>query len=49
MIDEEVAKIWQSVGDEQFRAGRHNEAAEILRDLIQSARFVDFLTLPAYE
>jgi malate synthase len=48
-IDEELAKIRQSVGDAQFRAGRYNDAAGILRDLIQSKQFVDFLTLPAYE
>src|SRR6266404_2885525 len=49
MIDEELAKARQSVGDAQFRSSRYNEAAEILRDLIQSPRFVEFLTLPAYE
>jgi malate synthase len=49
MIDEELAKARQSVGDAQFRTSRYNEAAGILRDLIQSPRFVEFLTLPAYE
>jgi malate synthase len=48
-IDEELAKFQQSVGEAQFRAGRYTEAAGILRDLIKSPRFVDFLTLPAYE
>jgi malate synthase len=49
MIDEELAKVRQSVGDAQFRTSRYTEAAGILRDLIQSTQFVDFLTLPAYE
>jgi malate synthase len=49
MIDEELAKVRQSVGDAQFRTGRYTEAAGILRELIQSTQFVDFLTLPAYE
>jgi malate synthase len=49
IIDEELAKFRQSAGDAQFRAGRYNDAAGILRDLIQSPRFVDFLTLPAYD
>jgi malate synthase len=49
MIDEELAKIRQSVGDAQFRTSRYNDAAGILRELIQSKQFVDFLTLPAYE
>ena len=48
-IEEELAKMRQSVGEAQFLAGRYNDAAGILRDLIQSPRFVDFLTLPAYD
>jgi malate synthase len=48
-IDEELAKFQQSVGDAQFRAGRYSDAAGILRDLIRSPKFIDFLTLPAYE
>jgi len=48
-IDEELAKIQQSQGDAQFQSGRYGEAAAILRDLIQSPRFIDFLTLPAYD
>jgi malate synthase len=49
IIDEELAKFRQAVGEEQFRAGRYNEAASLLRELIQSGRFVEFLTLPAYD
>ena len=49
IIDEELAKFRQSAGEEQFRAGRYDEAANLLRDLIQSGRFVEFLTLPAYD
>ena len=48
-IDEELAKMQQSAGDAQFRSGKYNEAAAILRDLIKSQRFIEFLTLPAYE
>jgi malate synthase len=48
-IDEELAKFKQSVGEEQFRGGRYAEAANLLRDLIGSDRFVEFLTLPAYD
>ena len=48
-IDEELAKMKQSVGDAQFRAGRYEQAASILRDLIKSPKFIEFLTLPAYE
>jgi malate synthase len=48
-IDEELAKMQQLVGDAQFRAGRYQEAASILRDLIKSPKFIEFLTLPAYD
>jgi malate synthase len=49
IIDEELAKARQAMGDERFSAGRYTDAAAILRDLIQAPRFVDFLTLPAYD
>ncbi len=49
LIDEELAKVRQAVGDAQFRTSRYNDAAGILRDLVQSKQFVDFLTLPAYD
>jgi malate synthase len=48
-IDEELAKFRDSVGEQQFRAGRYNEAANLLRELIRSEKFVEFLTLPAYD
>ncbi len=49
IIDEELAKFRQAVGEEQFRAGRYTEAAKLVRDLIQSGKFIEFLTLPAYD
>ena len=48
-IDEELAKFRQSVGEQQFRAGRYEEAANLLREMIRSDKFVEFLTLPAYD
>jgi malate synthase len=48
-IEEELAKAQKSMGEAQFRTSRYNDAAAILRDLIQSPRFVEFLTLPAYD
>ena len=39
----------QSVGEEQFIAGRYGDAVNLLRDLIRSYRFIEFLTLPAYD
>jgi malate synthase len=49
IIDEELAKFRQAVGEERFRAGRYTEAAKLVRDLIQSGKFIEFLTLPAYD
>ncbi len=49
VIDEELAKFRQSVGEGPFGNGRYEEAANLLRELIQSGRFVEFLTLPAYD
>ena len=49
IIDEELAKMRQAVGDAQYRAGRYEDAANILRNLIEAPKFVDFLTLPAYD
>ena len=48
-IEEELARFRQSVGEQQFRAGRYEEAANLLRELIRSQKFVEFLTLPAYD
>jgi malate synthase len=48
-IEEELVKFRQSVGEQQFRAGRYEEAASLLRDLLRSEKFVEFLTLPAYD
>jgi malate synthase len=48
-IEEELAKFRVSVGQEQFESGRYLEAAQLLREMIMSARFVEFLTLPAYD
>lgn len=48
-IEEELAKFRQSVGEQQFRAGRYEDAASLLRELIRSQKFVEFLTLPAYD
>ncbi|HEY0163398.1 MAG TPA: malate synthase A [Edaphobacter sp.] len=46
-IDEELAKVKPVVDAERYTAYEH--AAVLMRDLIRSDRFIDFLTLPAYE
>ncbi|MCH7888450.1 MAG: hypothetical protein IIA00_04135, partial [Proteobacteria bacterium] len=37
------------VGEERFEAGRFDEAVGLFRDMILAPKFVEFLTLPAYE
>jgi malate synthase len=47
---EELEKIREEVGDEFFHSqGRPEESRELFEDVALSDRFVDFLTLPAYE
>jgi malate synthase len=45
MLDEELAKLRESAGD----SGRYNDAAKLLRELIEASTFPEFLTLPAYD
>ncbi|MBA2772930.1 MAG: malate synthase A, partial [Nocardioidaceae bacterium] len=49
LIDEEMHKIEQSVGDEAFGKGRWDDAHSLFSDMALTADFADFLTLPAYE
>ena len=49
LLDEEMAKIRQTVGEERSGAGRFEEAATLFRDLVLADDFAEFLTLPAYE
>jgi malate synthase len=47
---EELEKIRAEVGDEFFHSqGRPEESRELFEDVALSDRYVDFLTLPAYE
>jgi malate synthase len=49
VMDEELARIHAELGDAQFEASQYAEAASLLRALVQSQTFVEFLTLPAYD
>jgi malate synthase len=49
LLDEELAKIRQTVGEERFAAGKLEEAAALFQDLVLAEEFAEFLTLPAYE
>jgi malate synthase len=45
ILDEELSKLKETAPEGQ----RYDDAAKLFRDMIESPRFVEFLTLPAYE
>jgi malate synthase len=47
VIDEELAKVKPSVDAERY--GAYERAATLMRNLIRSDKFIEFLTLPAYD
>lgn len=49
LIEDELKKFEVMVGAERFAKGKYAEAAGLMHDLIESERFVEFLTLPAYD
>ena len=49
LLEEELARIEDSVGGEHYGAGRYGEAAALLRELVLADEFTEFLTLPAYQ
>ena len=49
LLEEELARIRGSVGEERYRAGRYAAAAALLRELVLADEFTEFLTLPAYQ
>ena len=49
VIDEELERIREVIGDEAFTKGRYDEARNLYREMALSDDFAEFLTLPAYE
>ena len=49
VLDEELAKLRETVGEEAYRRGRYEDAAKLFRELIEAPTFTEFLTIPAYE
>jgi len=49
MLAEELQKLRKNAGEEAYAKGRFEDAAAIFRDMIDAPRFVEFLTLPAYD
>ena len=49
VIDEELERIREVIGEEAFDKGRYEEAKSLYREMALSDEFAEFLTLPAYE
>jgi malate synthase len=49
ILDEEMAKIREEVGEETWQKGRPDETREIFERVSLGDEFPDFLTLPAYD
>jgi malate synthase len=49
ILDEEMAKIREEVGEETWQKGRPDETKEIFERVSLGDEFPDFLTLPAYD
>lgn len=49
VIDEELAKIRDAVGETTFEKGRWQEARDVFESVALSDDYVEFLTLPAYQ
>ncbi len=48
-LDQAIGEIRDEIGEARFARGRFDQAIDLLRDMIHAPRFVEFLTLPAYE
>ena len=49
ILNEELAGIRQTLGEDKYKAGRFPEAIELFSKLSTSNDYAEFLTLPAYE
>ncbi|OGA54960.1 MAG: malate synthase A [Betaproteobacteria bacterium RIFCSPLOWO2_12_FULL_62_58] len=49
LLPEELAKIRTLLGEEGWKAGKYEEAAQLFAEITTSDDYVEFLTLPGYE
>ena len=49
VLDEELAKLREAAGAEDYQGGRYEDAARLFSDLIEAPAFPEFLTIPAYD
>jgi malate synthase len=48
IVDDEMARLRDSIGAGRFDGGRFREAVRLFREVATPPEFIDFLTLPAY-
>jgi malate synthase len=49
IVREENDKVRAAMGEDAYARGRHEDAAQLMIDLVEQPVFEEFLTLPAYE
>jgi len=49
LVPGQLEKIKAQVGEERYAAGRYLEAARLFDQLVMNEKFIEFLTVPAYE
>ncbi len=49
LLPQELAKVREHLGEQQYAAGQYEEAARMFEELTLDDDFADFLTLPAYD
>ncbi|MEN9783170.1 MAG: hypothetical protein RJA24_513 [Pseudomonadota bacterium] len=49
MLPEELARVRRELGEEAWKAGRYEEAAQLFDEITTSDDYFEFLTLPGYQ
>ncbi len=49
LLEEELPKVKTYLGDEAWKAGKYEESAKLFESITTDDRYVEFLTLPAYD
>jgi len=49
VLEEELAKVQASIGQERYKKGKYSEAADLFGRITTNEQFAEFLTLPGYE
>ncbi|MFQ5809371.1 MAG: malate synthase A, partial [Armatimonadota bacterium] len=49
VLDEETAALRRRLGEQRYRAGKYDQAARLLHEIVADDEFEEFLTLRAYQ